>query len=129
MEMTTKFARVGSALALVLALAAVPGLARAEGDTIEGQAATRDTSSSMDQMDSAADTGAGTLDELSPAAGTEEIDEATQASIKYSLESQGYTDVGNLVREGDTIKADAMKDGQSVQVTVDAATGSVLSTN
>lgn len=98
----SKLVRFGSALALALGLS---GAAVAQ-DTAEGQP----------------------LDELAPAAGTAAIDEATQASIKAGLEAQGYSDVANVVQAGEHFKVDAMKDGQTVQLTVDA-TGAIVSTN
>lgn len=96
-----------TALALALALVGAPAMwAQAQDTGSEGQ----------------------TLDQMAPATGTEAIDEATQASITTSLEAQGYTDIANFAAVGENFKVDAMKDGQAVQLTVDA-TGAVVSTN
>jgi acyl CoA:acetate/3-ketoacid CoA transferase beta subunit len=102
----SKFVRAGSAFAFALALASGAALAQSEEPAAEGQ----------------------TLEEMAPAAGTEAIDEATQASITSSLEAQGYTDVANFAAEGENFRVDAMKDGLPVQLVVDA-TGAIVSTN
>lgn len=48
--------------------------------------------------------------------------------IRERLEKEGYRDVTEIKRQGPSYEAKAMRDGRQVQLTVDAATGSVRST-
>jgi hypothetical protein len=47
------------------------------------------------------------------------------ADVETKLEKQGYTDVSDVKKVGDKFEATAMKDGKSVKVEVDPATGMV----
>jgi hypothetical protein len=49
----------------------------------------------------------------------------TEAQIKASVESAGYTNVHSIEREGRHFDVDAMKDGKPVHLHVDAMTGTV----
>ena len=49
----------------------------------------------------------------------------TEASVKDKLEKQGYSQVSGVKKVGDKYEAKAMKNGKSVQLEIDPATGMV----
>lgn len=49
----------------------------------------------------------------------------TAAQVTARLQAAGYTHVRDVEREGGHFDADAMKNGQSVHLHVDAATGAI----
>jgi hypothetical protein len=53
----------------------------------------------------------------------------TDAQVTQRLQAAGYTNVKNIEREGDHFDADAMKDGRSVHVHVNARTGAITPAN
>jgi hypothetical protein len=53
----------------------------------------------------------------------------TEAQVTAKLQAAGYTKVRGVEHEGDHFDADAMKDGRSVHVHVDAKTGAIKPAN
>jgi hypothetical protein len=58
-------------------------------------------------------------------AGGAQAPQITEQNITPLLQANGYTDVKGVKRSGDTITADAKRDGQNVKLRIDAKTGKV----
>lgn len=58
-------------------------------------------------------------------AGSAQGAQINEKNVAPLLQAQGYTDVKGVKRSGDTITADAKRDGKSVKLNIDAKTGSV----
>lgn len=49
----------------------------------------------------------------------------SEGDVREKLMAEGYTDVGNVKREGNIYSADAMKGGSKVSLSIDARDGKI----
>lgn len=81
--------------------------------------------SGMSAGESSKSTTGATSGTTSGAAAGSSAGQMTEASVKDKLEAQGYSQVSGVKKVGDKYEAKAMKNGKSVQLEIDAATGMV----
>lgn len=70
-------------------------------------------------------TTSGTTSGASSGATAGSTSQMTEAEVKDKLQKQGYTQISGITKSGDKFEAKAMKNGKSVEVEIDPATGMV----